>query len=91
MTDKLPDTIYLIPEGDRHTYLWCDDPDPTGYGDASEAVRYTRAPSLEQIIEAINELDTMRHKGWTNTLANTDVISKDEAIAAVEKLFNSPA
>jgi hypothetical protein len=82
---ELPNVIYLIPEGDGHTYLWCDDPDPTGYGDASEAVKYTRAIDKQQIIDAI---ESCRNE----ILGNDDYTigyeqCSEDAIAAVEKLF----
>lgn len=42
MTTETPNTIYLIPDGDGHT--WCDSPDPGIAMDASDAIRYMLMP-----------------------------------------------
>ena len=44
MSNKLPDTIYLIP--DDEGYVWCDEPAPSDEHDASEAVEYVRANQM---------------------------------------------
>jgi hypothetical protein len=44
-----PERIWLLlHESDDGSYVWCDDPDPTGNGEA-EAVEYVRRDRVERL------------------------------------------
>lgn len=44
---KSPEVIYLIDTGDG--IVWCDDPDPTGYGECGDTVKYVRWDAYETV------------------------------------------
>lgn len=71
MTTKSPEVIYLIDTGDGVD--WCDDPDPTGYGECDDAVKYVRGDTYEALKAECEKLrkDAERYRwmcdaaGWT--------------------------
>lgn len=47
MKANSPEVIYLIDTGDG--VAWCGDPDPTGYGECDDAVKYVRGDAYEAL------------------------------------------
>jgi len=82
MTTNNPEVIYLIDTGDG--VAWCDDPDPTGYGECNDAVKYVRGDAYEALqAEFVIRLDELSARNYELRMGLAEKTSECEKLRKV--------